>query len=90
MLMNTPFGMGLSMMVIDDLLFRDTVIAGLVGDLFFHQWRLDVSGADRIDGDVGIGGFQRDDLGESDQAMLCSHIGAFVGAGHQRMNGARY
>ena len=74
--------------VADHLRFGNAARARLVGDLLVDQRGFHVGRADRVDGDVGVGGLQRDDLGEAEQAVLGRDVGALVGTGDQRVDRA--
>ena len=71
--------------VADDFLLRDATRLRGVGNLLFDQRRQHVAGAHRVDGDAGLGHFQRHRLGEAGHAVLGGDIGRLVLAGHQRM-----
>src|SRR5690606_20028237 len=74
--------------VADHLRFGDAAGAGLVGDLPGDQRGLHVGRAEGVDGDVGVGGFQGDHLGEADEAVLGGDVGALVRAGDQGVDRA--
>ena len=80
--MNTPFGIGEH--DLRDLFFGMLLVRA--------RWRLfppagfQVGRADRVDGDVGVGGFQCQHLGKAQQAVLGRDIGALVAAADQRVS----
>jgi hypothetical protein len=71
--------------VADNLFARDSVRLGLTVDLCFDQRRIDVAWADCVAGDVGFSGLERDDLGQSDDAVFRRHIGRLERRGDQTM-----
>lgn len=61
--------------IADDLLAGNSVCLGLAVDLCLDQWSMNVTRADRVAGDALLGGFQRRDLGQADNTVLCGDIG---------------
>src|SRR5947209_10241973 len=65
--------------VVNDLLARDMMRLRLTVDLRLDQGGVNIAGADRVDGDAFLGGLQRSDLGQADDAVFCSDIGGLEG-----------
>src|SRR3974377_400418 len=61
--------------VADHFLARDVMCFGLSIDLRLDQRRIDVARTNGIASNALLGGLQRRDLGQSDNAVLCGDIG---------------
>ena len=70
----------------DHLLRAHLVFGGGGGNLLVDQRRFDVGGADGIDGDVGVSGFQRHHFREAEQTVLGGDIGRLERRRHQRVD----
>ena len=77
------FGLGREQHVADHLLAADAARLGGVADLVLDQRRPHVAGADRVAGDVVLGAFERDRLGQADHAVLGGDVGALERRGDQ-------
>ena len=71
--------------VANDLLARNAVRLGLSLDLCLDKWRVDVTGADCVAGDPVLRSLQRNNLGQSHNAVLGGYIGRFERRADQTM-----
>ena len=80
-------GLGREQHVADHLLAADAARLRGVVDLVLDQRRPDIAWADRVAGDVVLGAFQRDGLGQADDAVLRRDIGALERRGDEPVGG---
>ncbi len=71
--------------VADDLLLGEIARLRRLRDLLLDQRRQHVAGADGVDGDAVLGGFERHGLGEPQNAMLGRDVGRLEGRGDERV-----
>ena len=71
----------------DDLLAGNSMDLGLAVDLGLDQRGINVTRADRVAGDALLGGLQRRNLGQADDAVLRGDIGRLERRCDQPMRG---
>ena len=74
--------------VLHHFLLGDAQRGGLLGDLLFHQRRLDEAGADGIGVDAVVGALPGDGLGQACHAVLGEVVGLFQLGAHEGLDGA--